>query len=42
MSEFRVFEGCYDGLYLSGGVSLWTKSFLAKVEDSVLFTVASE
>ena len=31
IGEYRVFEGCYDHLDLSRGISLWTKTFLAKV-----------
>ena len=31
VGESCVFEGCYDHLDLSRGISLWAKTFLAKV-----------
>ena len=40
VGEFYVFEGYCDCLYLSRGITLWSESFLAKVDYSVLFSVA--
>lgn len=41
MCESCIFEGCNDHLDLPRGVSLWAETFLAKVQESVLFAVTS-